>query len=76
MGIVGHVALTKKSVNIADAYHDPRFDASLDRKSGFLTKSCLTVPVTDRDGGTIAVVQALNKTNGSTFTEEDLANLE
>jgi len=48
-GIVGHVALTAKSVNITDAYADSRFDPEQDRRNNFHTRSLLTVPVLDRD---------------------------
>lgn len=58
-GIVGHVAATSKSLCIDDAYKDERFDAEVDRKTNFRTRSILTVPVTDRDGKAIAVIQVL-----------------
>ena len=60
-GIVGHVALTKKTMNISDAYEDNLFDSSSDRATGFKTKSILTVPVTDIDGHVVAVMQAVNR---------------
>jgi GAF domain-containing protein len=56
-GIVGHVALIGRSLNIADAYADPRFDSSADKRTGFTTKCILTVPVHDRDGSVVAVIQ-------------------
>ncbi len=49
------------SLNIADAYRDPRFDPASDIKTGYKTRSILTVPVTDRKGGCVAVIQAVNK---------------
>lgn len=68
-GIVGHVALTGRSLNIADAYSDPRFDATSDRLTGFVTRCILTVPIHDRDNAVIAVIQAVNcaaRVSGST----------
>lgn len=57
VGIVGHVALTLKSLNIPNAYEDPRFDPEADQRNNFKTRSILTVPVTDRDGKALAVIQ-------------------
>ncbi len=54
---MGHVAATAKSANICDAYVDPLFDKEVDRRTGFHTKSILTVPVTDKDNKTLAVIQ-------------------
>ena len=70
-GISGHVAKTGKSLNIKDAYSDPRFNPEVDKKSGYRTRSILCVPVFDKVNQVIAVLQILNKTNGH-FTAEDL----
>jgi GAF domain-containing protein len=76
IGIVGHVALTRRSLNITDAYSDPRFNQLSDMKTGYKTRSILTVPVTDRKGQAVAVVQAVNKRSSSHFTSEDVLLLE
>lgn len=60
-GIVGHVAMTLKSLNITDAYSDSRFDKRADRNTNFVTKSILTVPVVNGSGKGVAVIQAVNK---------------
>ncbi|KAJ0403485.1 hypothetical protein ATCC90586_007029 [Pythium insidiosum] len=44
-GIVGMVAETKQLINIPDAYEDPRFNSSWDKKTNYRTKSILTVPI-------------------------------
>ena len=59
-GIVGHVALTRRSLNITNAYADPRFNQLSDLKTGFKTHSILTVPITDRKGTAVAVIQAVS----------------
>lgn len=69
-GIVGHVALTGRPLNIPDAYADARFDRAGDSKTGYRTRSILTVPVIDSKG-TIAVIQAMNKRSGEPFSSED-----
>jgi len=75
-GIVGHVALTRRSLNIVDAYSDPRFNQLSDLKTGFRTHAILTVPVTDRKGQAVAVIQAVNKRGGTSFSQEDVMLLE
>ncbi|GLE06968.1 hypothetical protein PINS_up016749, partial [Pythium insidiosum] len=44
-GIVGMVAETRQLINIPDAYEDPRFNSSWDKKTNYRTKSILTVPI-------------------------------
>lgn len=44
-GIVGLVAETRQGINIPDAYEDPRFNSSWDKKTNYRTKSMLAVPI-------------------------------
>jgi len=53
-----------------DVYHDPRFYAEVDKQSGFRTKNILCIPIINRKGQCIGVLQALNKNVGD-FTDED-----
>jgi sigma-B regulation protein RsbU (phosphoserine phosphatase) len=69
-GISGHVAKTGESINIPDAYKDPRFNPAVDKKSGYRTRSILCLPVLDKTGKIIAVLQLLNKKNGR-FNKKD-----
>jgi serine phosphatase RsbU (regulator of sigma subunit) len=71
-GVSGYVAKTGEILNIEDAYQDPRFNPRVDKKSGYRTRSILCMPVRDKNGKIIAVLQALNKTSGR-FTKEDEA---
>jgi HD-GYP domain-containing protein (c-di-GMP phosphodiesterase class II)/L-fucose mutarotase/ribose pyranase (RbsD/FucU family) len=64
--IAGHVALTGKVVNLADAYQAPegstfRISRSFDERSGYRTKSVLVVPMRDHERAIIGVVQLINK---------------
>lgn len=74
-GLAGTVALTGKTLNIKDAYQDPRFDADWDRRSGYRTTSTVCVPMKNHHGRIIGVVQCLNKSGGTYFTVEDEALL-
>ncbi|HUG55442.1 MAG TPA: GAF domain-containing protein [Candidatus Limnocylindrales bacterium] len=76
VGIAGQAAVTGETINVPDAYADPRFDRNADLRSGQRTLNMLVVPVWGADGRTvIAVVQVLNKRNG-TFERRDQMLLE
>eukprot|EP00002_Diphylleia_rotans_P031762 TRINITY_DN6614_c0_g1_i1.p1 TRINITY_DN6614_c0_g1~~TRINITY_DN6614_c0_g1_i1.p1 ORF type:complete len:863 (+),score=182.74 TRINITY_DN6614_c0_g1_i1:37-2625(+) len=70
VGIAGTVAATGLVVNIADAYKDSRFDPTLDKKTGYRTRTILCMPIKDSNDRPVAVIQALNKAHGI-FTKED-----
>ena len=69
-GLAGWVARTGEKLNIKDAYQDVRFDAEWDRRTGYRTRSTLCIPMKNRHGRTLGVVQVLNKRSGP-FTPED-----
>lgn len=70
-GIVGHVARTGETIITNDAYSHPMFDSTLDQKTGFLTKRILCLPVKSPDGAILAVLSAVNKVDGTDFSNED-----
>jgi len=63
-GIAGHTVQTGETVNVADAYSDPRFYDAIDSSTGYQTRSVLAVPVTNQAGETIGAFEALNKRDG------------
>ena len=69
-GIMGEVAETKEQLLIDDVPSDPRFDPSVDVKTGFTTRCILATPITRRDEF-IGVLEVINKRDGGCFTEED-----
>lgn len=69
-GIAGYVATTGETVNIPEAYSDPRFNQEVDRRTGYRTKTILCMPVRDSSSSIIGVLQVLNKEPG-VFTAED-----
>ena len=73
-GISGWVAKTGKSINIKDAYQDPRFNKEIDQQTGYRTRSILCMPMKNNKGRTIGVVQVLNKQTGY-FSPDDEALL-
>jgi HD-GYP domain-containing protein (c-di-GMP phosphodiesterase class II) len=78
--IAAYAALTQKTVNIPDAYVEEGFDFSgtrnFDKRSGYRSKSFLTVPMKNHEGEIIGVLQLLNAMEGDTreviaFSDED-----
>lgn len=69
-GIAGWVGQSGKSVNIRDAYRDPRFNAEIDLKTGYQTRSILCQPIRNQNRKIIGVIQVLNRRTGH-FTVED-----
>ena len=73
-GIAGHVARTGESVSLSHSEGDPRFYGAIDRATNYATRSMLCVPVHDRAGEILGVLQLLNK-KGAAFDAEDEALL-
>jgi signal transduction histidine kinase len=71
-GIAGHCFQTGETINLADAYADPRFNREVDERTGYRTRSLFCAPVHNRHGKRMGVIQLLNKKDG-VFTEEDEA---
>jgi adenylate cyclase len=69
-GIAGYTATTGLTVNVTDAYTDPRFNPDHDRKTSYRTRSLLCVPLINRQGQIVGVLESINKNTGM-FTAED-----
>lgn len=69
-GLAGYVVQTGLTVNIEDAYNDPRFNKDVDIKSGYHTKSILCMPIKNNNQEIIGAFQVLNKLNG-VFSQYD-----
>lgn len=75
-GFVGHSILTGENLLIEDAYEDSRHNDANDLRTGYRTKSIITVPFVGNDGSIIGAYQAINKlTPQAVFTERDLEQL-
>ncbi|MFC1798688.1 GAF domain-containing protein [Thermodesulfobacteriota bacterium] len=74
-GVAGHVFTSGTGMIVHDAYKNKHFDRSVDKKTGYATKSILCAPIKTVRGEIIGVAQALNKKKGR-FTQKDLALLE
>jgi HD-GYP domain-containing protein (c-di-GMP phosphodiesterase class II) len=68
--VAAHAALTGETVNISDAYTADGFDFSgtraFDNKTGYRSKSFLTVPMRNHENESIGVLQLINATDPKT----------
>jgi HD-GYP domain-containing protein (c-di-GMP phosphodiesterase class II) len=62
--VASHCAMTKRSVNVADAYTEPGFDFSgtkaFDEQTGYRSHSFLTIPMVSNEHRVIGVLQLIN----------------
>jgi signal transduction histidine kinase len=74
-GIAGAVAQSRAVENIPDVYADPRFNPELDRRTGFRTRSILSMPLIGARDELVGVIQVLNKQGQGGFDRADEALL-
>ncbi len=79
--VVSYAALTRKRVNIADAYKTEGFDfsgtKSFDDQTHYRSKSFLTIPLENKEGNLIGVLQLINAKDPHSgeiipFTDDDV----
>ncbi|KAF4013240.1 hypothetical protein G4228_004446 [Cervus hanglu yarkandensis] len=70
IGVVGHVAQTKKMVNIQDVMECPHFSSFADELTEYVTRNILATPIMNGKD-VVAVIMAVNKLDGPCFTSED-----
>ena len=69
-GLAGACFQTGETINLKDAYEDSRFNKAVDLHTGYRTRSLLCMPLRNRAGDVLGVIQLLNK-KGGVFTGED-----
>lgn len=75
-GIAGECARRRQTVVVDDCYADPRFNPEIDRRTGYHTKSLITVPLIGLDDKLVGVLQMLNSAVGHFGPDErDVAEL-
>lgn len=65
LGVAGDTVAKRSIENIPDAYAHPRFNREIDKKTGFRTRTILSIPLTGHDGAIVGVLQSLNKRGGA-----------
>ncbi len=71
VGIAGNVAKTLQTLNISDPYSHPLFNPEVDKKTGYVTRNILCMPLLNKKGDLIGVYQVLNKLEHPHFTSAD-----
>jgi class 3 adenylate cyclase len=70
-GVAGWAFHHQTAVQVDDAYADDRFSRNFDTVTGFITRNILCIPIRNRKGEQLGVIQALNKRHGD-FNEGDI----
>lgn len=60
-GLVGQALAENRTILTNDPYNHPNFNAAVDKKTGYLTKSVLVMPVSNCHGEIIGAYQVINK---------------
>lgn len=76
-GLVGKALMEKRTIVTNDPYNDPDFNSDVDKKTGYVTKSILVMPICNCKGEFIGAYQAINKldNDGKFDVEEDTKRL-
>ena len=69
--LAAEVARTGHVLRIDEPYDDPRFDPSVDARTGYRTRSILVVPIDSRDHARLGVLQAVNRRDGPFQAEQE-----
>ena len=70
-GICGRVAETGETINTKDVRTLPYFSRDFDFKFNFRTRSMLCMPINNRAGKRIGIIQVINKVEGGYFNQDD-----
>lgn len=60
-GLVGKALSEKRAIVTNDPYNNPYFNSDVDRKTGYVTRSILVMPISNCKGEFIGAYQAINK---------------
>ncbi len=70
-GFIALVARTGQTINLPNAYEDPRFSMDVDIVTAFRTHATIAVPLKNNSGDVLGVFQASNKSDGTPFDKND-----
>ena len=75
-GIVGSAISSQEKIIIEDVYQDNRFNADIDKQTGYVTKSMMVIPMFDNNDEIIGAFQVINhKGEKGTFDKRDMERL-
>jgi Nif-specific regulatory protein len=70
LGVAGTAVMTGETINVRDAYSDPRFYGAIDGQTGYRTHNLLAVAMRNQHGEILGAFEVLNKRVGS-FSARD-----
>lgn len=70
-GVISICARTGETINLPNAYEDPRFSMDVDMVTDFRTHTLLAVPLKNNAGRVLGVFQVANKSDGNPFDKKD-----
>lgn len=70
-GVISSVAQSGETINLQNAYEDPRFSMAVDMVTDFRTHSLLAIPLKNNSGKVLGVFQVANKEGGLPFDRND-----
>jgi Nif-specific regulatory protein len=71
VGVAGRVAADGELLRIDEPYAHPLFNPTVDKNTGYKTRSILTAPLRDDHGEVMGVLQVLNKKGDAPFNDAD-----
>lgn len=74
-GLVGRALAENRTIVTNDPYNHPDFNSNVDKKTGYVTKSVLVLPVANCRGEIIGAFQVINKLGGDFDEREDSKRL-
>ncbi|MBR4643439.1 MAG: sensor domain-containing diguanylate cyclase [Selenomonadaceae bacterium] len=74
-GLVGRALAENRTIVTNDPYNHPDFNSAVDKKTGYVTKSVLVMPVANCHSEVIGAFQVINKLGGGFDEEEDSKRL-
>ena len=74
-GLVGRALAENRTIVTNDPYNHPDFNSNVDKKTGYVTKSVLVLPVANCHGEIIGAFQVINKLGGDFDEREDSKRL-
>ncbi len=75
-GLAGYAYINGETLLCNDPYADPRFNQEIDKKTGYLTKSVIALPVKNSENIAIGALQCINKLSSkSGFNDDDVSKL-
>lgn len=74
-GLVGYAVEKNESLIINNVQSDIRFNAEIDKKTGYVTKTMIIIPMENEKNEVIGAIQVINKNDDALFDESDLNHL-